>query len=1091
MGGDIEGALREAVAAVRVHEREGRTAAAASTLLFAAETAWQARRSDEAGRFAEKGLAAARQAGEPAALRSLLSLSATLANLRGDYERAKALVDEADTLGARPRAAAGEAAPAAGGRLVVALVNPVKSIEPGTIQTNEEAEVAANVYETLLSTSPDGNLVPGLCERWESLEGGDTFRLRLRPDVRFSDGRPLTAADVKASFEASVRLAQEELPSAVSAVRGAQEHRAGAQGGITGLVVRGDHELEIQLLEPLPIFPALLTEVSTGVTRPGPSGSLGTGPFRVASRAADRIVLERSPAYWREPRALLDQLEFRSFPGANAIAAAWRSGEVDLARDLLPEDLEEVLRDPRMRRGLVEAPKKNTYFVLFSCRSGPVAARPGLRRAMSGVVRAQDLVWRTLGRFAEPATSLIPPAMVGHDPGRRSAVLTREEALALVGEPAQLRGMVHPLFHDRYAALLAALRSQWAELGVDVAVEAPDMAAYLHAWETSDGVDLLVGRWNADYDDPDNITHTLFHSRTGLLRSYFSSGEADRILEEARSETRLAARESLYRRFEALLAEGGALLPLFHDIDYRLASERVHGLRLRGIAPYVNYVGIGTREAVEPEPEARPATGGRFHVPMSGAVTSLDPAATDSIEQADLVPLLFETLTRDAGGAAVVPWLAAEFLPEEGGRRHRFRLRDGVRFSDGRRLTARDVRYSFERLLRSRGDSRFFFAPIRGARALLAGETGDLAGVRIHSATEFTIELEEPVAFFPALISYPSVAIVPEGSDVSTPAAWVGTGPFRVAAFEPGQRLVLEPNRSYWRKGYPRSEGLTFSFGVSPDEMLTGFRAGRFALASDLFPADVEALRHEPRFMAGYRESPRLLSYFAAFNSRRGPLADRGLRQRLAGAVDVPRAVRQHLGRLAIPAVGLIPPGLLGYESGPARASAPAGGGERSASVELTAVVHPVFMGNYAELARDLAGAFAEKGVRLRVVNKTMAEYEEAITHGTVDVAVGRWGADYPDADTFVYTLHSTGGFLGRLCGSPEVDRLAERGRAETAPVQRHAIYRQVEETIAREALLLPLFHEQAYRFAQPDVGGLTVSFGIPLVAYEELHLRG
>jgi peptide/nickel transport system substrate-binding protein len=148
-------------------------------------------------------------------------------------------------------------------------------------------------------------------------------------------------------------------------------------------------------------------------------------------------------------------------------------------------------------------------------------------------------------------------------------------------------------------------------------------------------------------------------------------------------------------------------------------------------------------------------------------------------------------------------------------------------------------------------------------------------------------------------------------------------------------------------------------------------------------------------------------------------------------------------------------------------------------------------MGNYAHLARELATAFAERGVRLRVVNKTMAEYEDAITRGTVDLAVGRWGADYPDADTFVYILHSTGGFLGRMCGSAEIDRLAERGREEAAPVQRHALYRQVEETLAREALLLPLFHEQAYRFAQPDVGGLNVSFGIPLVAYEELHLRG
>jgi len=64
-----------------------------------------------------------------------------------------------------------------------------------------------------------------------------------------------------------------------------------------------------------------------------------------------------------------------------------------------------------------------------------------------------------------------------------------------------------------------------------------------------------------------------------------------------------------------------------------------------------------------------------------------------------------------------------------------------------------------------------------------------------------------------------------------------------------------------------------------------------------------------------------------------------------------------------------------------------------------------------------------------------------------------------------------------------------ERARAETAPATRHALYRQLEESIARDALLLPLFHEQAYRFARPEVEGLSVSFG-GHVAYEDLHIR-
>ena len=151
-------------------------------------------------------------------------------------------------------------------------------------------------------------------------------------------------------------------------------------------------------------------------------------------------------------------------------------------------------------------------------------------------------------------------------------------------------------------------------------------------------------------------------------------------------------------------------------------------------------------------------------------------------------------------------------------------------------------------------------------------------------------------------------------------------------------------------------------------------------------------------------------------------------------------------------------------------------------------------MGNYAGFARELVERFrGERAFACARSTRRWPSTSDAIDRGAR--WIWRWGGGaptIPTPDTFVYVAA-----LGRraswaaLCGSPEIDRLAERGRAETTPVQRHALYRQVEETMAREALLLPLFHEQVYRFAQPDVGGLNVSFGIPLVTYEELHLRG
>jgi ABC-type oligopeptide transport system substrate-binding subunit len=231
-------------------------------------------------------------------------------------------------------------------------------------------------------------------------------------------------------------------------------------------------------------------------------------------------------------------------------------------------------------------------------------------------------------------------------------------------------------------------------------------------------------------------------------------------------------------------------------------------------------------------------------------------------------------------------------------------------------------------------------------------------------------------------------------------------------------------------------------------------------------------------------------------------LKDAELRRSLAQAVDVAAVVRRTLGRLAIPAHGLIPPGLLGYSPAGARSEAEtpeAASSDSSAratvsreTIELSAAVHPIFFGEFSAVARELNDAFREMGFLIRPLSKTIAEYLQLNKKGECDLAVGRWGADYPDADTFMYgALHSEAGSIGRFVGGPELDQLIERGRAETDPRVRHSIYRQIEELIAREALLLPFFHDQVYGFARPEVEGFTsVGQTSPVVAYENLWIR-
>ena len=1104
MSGHADAALREAEAAGKIFEREKQPARAVEAILFAADTAWNGRKVDEARRLVERGIEAAAAAQDRVHLPKLLSLAATVANLRGDYGRAAAYGAQLERLGGGEGRRTDTIA--SGGRLVVAMSSPVAAAEPATSRLVEETEVLATVFETLLATDADGTLVPALAEEWSLADGGRSAHLRLRSGLRFSDGAPLTAVAAKVSLERAIRLRPDGIPAALAAVSGAEEHRRGEAPEVPGIRAAADDRLEFAFVEPLPVFPALLTDVTTAVVRAVPGDDrgetvIGTGPFVVTRRAADRIVLGRNPHYSKDP-ARLEAIEFRTGMSASAIGSGLRAGEIELARDLSPQDLDAILREPRFRAGLVETPKKGTYFALFNSKS-VLGGNLALRRALAGMTRSQDFVWAALGRFAVPATGILPPGILGHDAGRRRPLMPRDEALVLLEEagltpPVTLTAAVHPILRDRHKALMAALFAIWKELGVEISIVTTDMKSYLEARSRA-GADLLVSRWMADYEDPDDFTFNLFHSGAGYFRSFFSSDETDRLAEEARMESRPAIREGLYRKFEGILLDAPVLIPLFHEVDYRIAGPGVRGLALRSSAPFINYSEIGKSET----PAAQVAHewgGGVLHVPVGGVVHDFDPASMGTFEQAETIPLVFETLTRDVEGGRVVPWLASDVVPEDAGTRFRFRLRRGLRFHDGRGLSARDVRYSFERLLQKGTSGRFLLAPIRGAQKLIDGKASDLEGFHIVSPSEFVIELEKPLSFFPVLVSWPGAGILPEGTGTigeSWRKGCIGTGPYRLTSFEPGRRLELERSPAYWREGYPKNEGVVFQFGVAPEEIRSEFLAGRLSLASDLLPADAEALRQDPRFRATYRESPNLVTYFVAFNVNNGVFADVRVRRAVAQGIDAAGIVRRTLGRHAIPANGLIPPGLLGYVSKPR--SRPQTSGQASGAhtvsretIEVTAIANPIMFGEFGAFTKELTQAFREMGYSIRVANQTMAEFMDAQKNAPTDISIGRWVGDYPDADTFAQgVLHSRVGVYGRYCGMPEIDALTERGRSEIDPRTRESIYREVEEIIAREALLIPLFHEQVYRFARPEVEGLAVGFGQSIVQYENLSIRG
>ncbi|HEY4491502.1 MAG TPA: ABC transporter substrate-binding protein, partial [Acidobacteriota bacterium] len=730
--------------------------------------------------------------------------------------------------------------------------------------------------------------------------------------------------------------------------------------------------------------------------------------------------------------------------------------------------------------------------------SGRFSQYPALRQAVAGVTQTHDLVRSSMGRFAQPAEGLLPPGILGHDPGRRRNRVPLAKAKELIEStglplPIRLSASVHPTLTDRYSSLIHALFRAWSEIGIEISVVTTDMSSYNESWEKNEGIDLLIGRWFADYDDPDTFTYALFDSKVGEMRSYYSSAEFDLLIEKARLEREPEVREKIYRQIENHLMETGIFSPLFHDIDYRLAGPKVRHLALSSAPPYVNYSEIAKTEKVLP-PVIMRQDRGVLRVPFSGKLTDLDPSLTIATQQADVLPSIFETLTYAGEGSRVIPWLASRFTAEDGGKRFRFHLRDGVRFHDGRRLTARDVRYSFERLLLNQESaSRWLLAPIRGAKKLIVEGGKELEGFRIVSALEFVIELEQPISFFPALLAYTPSAILPEGIE-KVEGSWkdgcVGTGPFRVVSFEPGRSLKLEANPGYWRSGLPKSEGLEFVFGSSPAETLAGFRNGQLSLAWALMASDVESLRREREFAAKLIEQTSLSTFFLVMNTRKQPFSDEATRRQFLDGIDIEEVVGKHLGHYAV-ARSLTPPSLLGFEvRGKAARSAkkPSSTARRSIKAEA----HTAYSAQYSSLTTDLLAHARENGFDIEYSTLDVVGVQpNPKSESSPDVIFLTWIADYPDPDTFLYgLLHSESGLVGGYIGNSEIDALVERSRTETDTAVRQSIHRQVEEILRDRALIHPLFHGQAYCFARPEVEGLELNFFSPIVPYEKLSIR-
>lgn len=487
-----------------------------------------------------------------------------------------------------------------------------------------------------------------------------------------------------------------------------------------------------------------------------------------------------------------------------------------------------------------------------------------------------------------------------------------------------------------------------------------------------------------------------------------------------------------------------------------------------------------------------PPADGYYRLPLTDNPVSLDPARFTDVNSEGVARRVFNGLVRLDGELRPAPDLAESWRVSPDGLTYAFHLRRGVLFHNGRELTAQDVRYSFERLLRQETASprAWVVEAIVGGREMRKGELDHLTGIETPDRYTVILLLREPFGPFLNLLAMGSACIVPQEEVEKAGAPFgrrpVGTGPFRFRAWRDNDSLELARHERYF-EGPPALAGLRFR--VIKEALV----AWREYLAGNLEHCAVpegylDQVRQGPR-AAELQSTNTLSTFYLGFAMTHDPCGmNVHLRRAINYAVDRAFLCEKLMGGSHTPAKGVLPPGLAaynpaleGYRYDPARAqeelrlSGYGPGGKPLPPLTLYFNSRPP-----GPLAAQAVQEDLERiGIPLRVRSLDFAALLAAVNHGEPDLFRLSWSADFADADNFLYIFHSrlhgASGNRARF-SHPEIDALLDRSRREPDAGKRAALLREAEQRIVEEAPWVFLSHGQTHLLVKPYVRHLRLT---------------
>ena len=462
------------------------------------------------------------------------------------------------------------------------------NLDPRIGTDGQSERIDSLIFDSLVEL--DAQRIPhgDLAETWEMPDPA-TYVFHLRPGVKFQDGRLLTSADVKYTFDSitngsvttpkrgTLRLVKSvEAPDAATVIFHLSEPYAGFLWEIAGR-------------------PSELFRLALGADFGEPT-PIGTGPFRfVSAQQDDNIVLERNPTYFRTPPKI-ERVRFRVVPEAVVRALELRKGTADLEMSSLAPDMIPVLRE-QSSLDVTEEPGTNYAYVSFNFEN-PVLARREVRQALALATNREEIVRYLYRGQARLADGPLPPnswayepdiTHYGYDPPQAERLLD-SAGLPRNAENGGMRvSLTLKTSTEESTRLLGAvLKEQWRKVGVDLELQSMEPAT-LASQIAGGNFQLYTLRWIGVNNDPEFYEFAFSSKRIppmGGNRGHYRNAEVDALLDQARVESDREKRRALFGGVQKIIAEDLPYISLWFMDNISVHRKRISDLELSPTGDY-------------------------------------------------------------------------------------------------------------------------------------------------------------------------------------------------------------------------------------------------------------------------------------------------------------------------------------------------------------------------------------------------------------------------------------------------------------------------------------------------------------------------